>query len=1171
VKLIHFADLHAANTTPRDSDRNRLEMALESLDVLTRAGREEAIDIWVFSGDMFHAGMQNSERGGLPDLYEAVRRMLDIAPMVAVSGTPTHDLPGCYEIFRTMRADYGFTLLQPGATYLLGDTGSVAVTKDNRVQSTDRAVIFGLPEPQKDWLLANTNGMGRDEALVAMQEMLREMLLGIAARRRAFANLPCIFNAHINVSGTSTCTGHVLGEHDLRIGKDDLALVGADYLALGHIHLAQQVGDLPAYYAGDAYPENWGELDRKGANLVTIEGHGAEVTRIPFPHPPRKKIVTGWNDEPLGEDEFDNPVNGFQVWHQYRVTKEEAAEIKPDEILKRMYAWGALPGSRVTVDIIPTETVRAGEIREKRRLRDKVVLWAENAEREISEAVLDKADRLEAEARREGLTSEGAHIRVRKLKVRGSVGLWKGQGVDDYELDLDRYDPGLIALVGANGSGKTTLLEMMQPFTELPTRGGALQTHFRLKDSSRELLFVDEKKGTEYRALSLMDPTLSQPAAEYHLYRSNGNGFEPMTKGRQGEYKTEIEKLYGSFPLFLRSAFITQKPGRHNPDLAEPGDPKAKRAMFRELGGLDYYEVYARKAKEYADALRAEVVGLNGQVTVLAGLVEQLPSKRAEAESLAVRLQTAETQLAAIEEAGKLASHEVEDLRAEAAENSRVQSSIDALKDQLQKLRADRKLLDGLITSYEEAVKGQQGAETVLESYENMRAEEAELNEKRAEVLKERERLQEAHRVEKDRVDAIERSIRRQKDESAQKLAALRERRVGLGKDIDALIQTLAEPLDENCPTCGQLLPEDRRIALEERREDDKARLAAKRIEHRQVEDEIAVLGGEINVFQQEIDRLPYPETPALPEFNDKGLAKLREQMRWMKVDEARETLRKAHEATAKTGEAKLRIAEIEHESEKIVSRIDDLSATLDATVQSRLAAAVQRYEDVRQQYVEAKGVCASTAATAKRMGEEIRELEAKSEELDEIRTRIRKGESEQREWMFLQEACGEKGIQALELDAMGPDVSAVANRILSSAFGTRFQIEVRTTRTVGRGKDRHQNEDFSIVVHDSRDGTEQTLDLLSGGELVWIKKAVHDAFGIIREQATGTKFLTVVQDECDGALDPEARQRYLTMLEASHKEAGRHHTIIITHSQSIQEMIAQKIDMGATALSEVG
>ena len=144
----------------------------------------------------------------------------------------------------------------------------------------------------------------------------------------------------------------------------------------------------------------------------------------------------------------------------------------------------------------------------------------------------------------------------------------------------------------------------------------------------------------------------------------------------------------------------------------------------------------------------------------------------------------------------------------------------------------------------------------------------------------------------------------------------------------------------------------------------------------------------------------------------------------------------------------------------------------------------------------------------------------------------------------------------------MGPGIAAIANKLLQAAYGSRFQVEFRTTRMGGQGSKRKQIEDFQIWILDSEDGSEQLMETLSGGESVWVKRAIYDAFGIVRDQNTGQRFLTSFQDECDGALDTEARLAYFRMLEAAHRESGRHHTIIITHSQEAQEMTAQRIVM---------
>jgi hypothetical protein len=78
---------------------------------------------------------------------------------------------------------------------------------------------------------------------------------------------------HGAIDGATLANGQLL-EGGIALGREDLALVGADYYAMGHVHLAQQIPGLPAYYAGSAFPVDWAEVDVKGCNLVELEPLG---------------------------------------------------------------------------------------------------------------------------------------------------------------------------------------------------------------------------------------------------------------------------------------------------------------------------------------------------------------------------------------------------------------------------------------------------------------------------------------------------------------------------------------------------------------------------------------------------------------------------------------------------------------------------------------------------------------------------------------------------------------------------------------------------------------------------------------------------------------------------------------------------------------------------------
>ena len=99
-------------------------------------------------------------------------------------------------------------------------------------------------------------------------------------------------------------------------------------------------------------------------------------------------------------------------------------------------------------------------------------------------------------------------------------------------------------------------------------------------------------------------------------------------------------------------------------------------------------------------------------------------------------------------------------------------------------------------------------------------------------------------------------------------------------------------------------------------------------------------------------------------------------------------------------------------------------------------------------------------------------------------------------------------------------------------------------------------------MIHDNKDGGTTLLENLSVGESVWIKKAIYDAFSIMKKRNTGSSFLTAIQDESDSALSDSSKSAYARMLEAAHNENKLKQTILISHSPAVLSMIPQKIVM---------
>jgi DNA repair exonuclease SbcCD ATPase subunit len=145
-------------------------------------------------------------------------------------------------------------------------------------------------------------------------------------------------------------------------------------------------------------------------------------------------------------------------------------------------------------------------------------------------------------------------------------------------------------------------------------------------------------------------------------------------------------------------------------------------------------------------------------------------------------------------------------------------------------------------------------------------------------------------------------------------------------------------------------------------------------------------------------------------------------------------------------------------------------------------------------------------------------------------------------EWQYLKAACGKKGLQALEIDGVSPVIEAYANDLLISTFGPNNTIRFETVD--GEGK-----EVLNIVVMDA-DGSETLLENKSGGESVWILKALRLALTLLSKEKSGRNFQTVLMDEEDGALSPKNAVHFINLYRSMMDIGGFETCYYISHKQ---------------------
>jgi hypothetical protein len=99
-----------------------------------------------------------------------------------VYGTPSHDVDQSLDIFKTLNTKYSTTILEPGQAYGLLHNGGIARLEE-AVRWSPKTILFGIPEPRRKYLIADTSA-GKDETEEAIRNAMRRLCFMLAARPR---------------------------------------------------------------------------------------------------------------------------------------------------------------------------------------------------------------------------------------------------------------------------------------------------------------------------------------------------------------------------------------------------------------------------------------------------------------------------------------------------------------------------------------------------------------------------------------------------------------------------------------------------------------------------------------------------------------------------------------------------------------------------------------------------------------------------------------------------------------------------------------------------------------------------------------------------------------------------------------------------------------------------
>lgn len=764
-------------------------------------------------------------------------------------------------------------------------------------------------------------------------------------------------------------------------------------------------------------------------------------------------------------------------------------------------------------------------------------------------------------------------MKLKSLRARG-IGAIRESSLPIEQLNgTDR----IVAIRGVNGSGKTTHIECLPGALY-----GTVPSHGKLNDMANDAgSYVDAVIETDqaYRLQRAINANRKRPTVEAYIFDSDGT---PLNDGKQSTFDEMVAQLFPARDLYLASGFLAQTRGNQFLEL-----PKSdRRRLFGEMLGIGYLqrlsEAAGVRAKSYADSI-TRLTGTRDHLRSTADEVHAL-TERVDAATL-VKSSASDDLAEAIELDKKRAARfdewsEYEKQLSNAIRDA--ESDVAVARQALQKAEAENTTITADITKLEAELRrlySRMESEPKLRELvgfgDAARLKIRDLEDERDRLAKDRDDWASEHRMWsatevrlRNALDSARTTYKSAVSDAERKLSELREQSVQLKAHASKLdgVPCHGDGEFESCPLIAMA------TGARDKLDGIDALISGAEAELELAKNDTGT--GETLKAELEEHMKLEPKEPA--RFS-----------RDAELESSRSLAVKGETAAvelAALSEVALQIEQTETRGNELCSRqarVDDeivtLGKRLDEATTMRANAMDEWSAHQNTKPGQRDDILLETLRTAE--ADAVAELARAQEALDssraalvklaDIEAEISSASAEVDDWRHLQKAFGAEGIQALEIDAAGPEVSELINTLLHSCFGSRFSARLQTTALKADGKG--TKEIFDLVVIDSEKGREGSASDLSGGERVIVAEALSLAIAIYNARKSSTPILDLIRDEVAGALDEDNARRYLAMLRGALEIGGFHRIYFIAHQPDLWGLSDATIvvDAGVASIEE--
>lgn len=181
---------------------------------------------------------------------------------------------------------------------------------------------------------------------------------------------------------------------------------------------------------------------------------------------------------------------------------------------------------------------------------------------------------------------------------------------------------------------------------------------------------------------------------------------------------------------------------------------------------------------------------------------------------------------------------------------------------------------------------------------------------------------------------------------------------------------------------------------------------------------------------------------------------------------------------------------------------------------------------------------------------------ERSAEELKRKKKEFDRTDEERKMYQALASAFGKKGVQALIIENVLPELEEETNELLARMTDNAMQVRFQTTRAARTGSSEIETLDIQVMD----DAGPRAYELFSGGEGFRINFAIRIALSRLLARRSGARLQTLILDEGFGSQDGKGREKLLEVIEAIKEDFDK--ILVITHFEEMKDAFAQRIEI---------